>query len=114
MYLDPAGQGWTLELRDGRAVLVERFARMAVPVMVVNTWRAPGLRDYIGDDGKAPAITAARDGRLCIAVPYGVRYFERPSGADALVEQREEPIRPPRGKWRWSTLSGRWQHVARR
>lgn len=111
MYLDPSGQGWSIERRDGRVVLVRRFALTESPTMLVQVWSAPGLRDWIDENGKAYPISEARDGSLSI---HGNVYrpipLDRPRTEP--LTQAEEPIKPPRGKWRWSC--GAWQSTARR
>lgn len=111
LYVDAEGQGWVLQSVGGRAVLVERFALTATPTMVVREWAAPGLKDYLPENGGSLAIHESRDGRLYMVGVFAPIYFTRPSGEP--LSQHEHVIKAPRGKWRWSSC-GRWLNTAKK
>lgn len=111
LSINPTGEGWSIEQREGRCYLVQRMALATQPVMIVRSWFAPGLREYVSDTPGWFRVEDSRNGLEIVGRGiYRPIALTRPTAdADSTVE---EPIKPPRGKWRWNY--GRWESLAKR
>lgn len=110
LILSASLESWKFVAVDGRVYLEWRMPLSGEPKMIIRRWRARGYQEYYPDSMHLLAVTADGSG---LVGPFRTVPLDQGFRKTEPDETVEEPIKAPRGKWRWRYgrwRYGRWEH----